>query len=464
LGSVFRKTSVRPVPAGAKIIAGKNGTRVAKWTPKGAPRPITARVVTRDDGAQFVHVPTGCYYAKYRDHDQKVRTVSTGCKDKENANQFLRNLEKQTERVEVGVVTKDEIRRADQVKSVKLDAHIADYTSTLTGSKDHQKKTRRYLDLLKSALEWSTLADLRRDDLDLWLHGQFQNGRSARSCNGYRIAACGFCSWLVEAKRLASNPFSGLAKFDEVAGSRRPRRAMTPDELHRLIGAARIALKRPALKTARKTDRPADRFSGDDRADLYEFLAATGLRINEARELRVSDLSLEGNSPGLDLRAITTKNKQEGFIPFTPELVEMLRRRVEGRKPGAPVFDIPADLIKRFHADCKRAGIDRIDDRGKRVDLHALRKTFGTRLAMAGVPLTVAQRLMRHSDPKLTSNLYTDVRVLDLHGAVEAMAPIAPKVVARVVAKVVPTSGIPSHSQSTDVNKRTVSKKSRNAS
>jgi hypothetical protein len=83
---------------------------------------------------------------------------------------------------------------------------------------------------------------------------------------------------------------------------------------------------------------------------------------------------------------------------------------------------------------------------------------------MAGVPLTVAQRLMRHSDPKLTSNLYTDVRVLDLHGAVEAMAPIAPTVVARVVAKVVPTSGTPSHSEPTDVNKRTVGKKSRKVS
>jgi len=51
------------------------------------------------------------------------------------------------------------------------------------------------------------------------------------------------------------------------------------------------------------------------------------------------------------LRAITTKNKEQGFIPFGPELVEILRRRVEGRKPGDPMFNIPADLIKRFHAD-----------------------------------------------------------------------------------------------------------------
>jgi hypothetical protein len=48
---------------------------------------------------------------------------------------------------------------------------------------------------------------------------------------------------------------------------------------------------------------------------------------------------------------------------------------------------------------------------------------------MAGVPLTVAQRLMRHSDPKMTANVYTDIRVLDLHGAVGAPPSVVPKVV-----------------------------------
>lgn len=463
MGSIFRKTSVRPVPDGAQIIAGKNGERLAKWTPKGSARAITAPVVAREDGAEFVHVPTGCYYAKYRDHDQKVRTVSTGCKDKENASQFLRNLERRTEQVEVGVITKEEIRRVEETKSVSLATHVGDYVSTLTGSKQHRKEVRRYLDLLIEALDWSALADLRRDGLELWLHGQFENGRSARSCNAYRMAASGFCTWLVEVKRLAGNPFSGLKKFDEEADSRRPRRALTPDELARLLEAARIAPKRPGLKSGRTSGRPAERFSGNDRAELYEFLAATGLRMNEVRLLRVSDLNLGGKSPRIELRGSTTKNGKADFIPFTPEVIAMLRRRVDGLKPSDPAFDIPADLIKRFHADCKRAGIKQIDDRGKRIDLHALRKTFGTRLAKAGVPLTVTQRLMRHSNPKLTSNLYTDVLPPDLHGAVEAMAPIAQSS-SKVVAKVVATSGTPIQSESTDVNSTGTPTAIRNAS
>jgi integrase len=434
MGSVFRKTAVRPVPAGADIITGQGRARLAKWTPKGVRRPITAPVVTRADGAEFVHVETGCYYASYRDHNNKLRTVTTRCKDKDNAKRFLDNLEKQRERVDVGVISKEEARRVDTVKTTSIEAHIADYVATLTGSESHRQHTESYLENLKSELGWSTLADLQRDGLELWLADQFnKKERSARSCNGYRIAASGFCTWLVGAKRLASNPFSGLPKFDEEAGAVRPRRAFTADELYRLMDAARRAPARPGLKTRGKSDRPAERFSGADRADLYAFLAGTGLRIDEARQLRVSDLVLDSDLPGIDLRAGTTKNSEKGFIPLRGDLVGIVRRHVEGRRPGDPMFDIPADLIKRFHGDCKRGKIARLDDRGQRVDLHSLRKSFGTFLALAGVPLTVTQRLMRHSDPKLTSNIYTDLNKLDLHGAVSAMPPVGPKVVVKVV-------------------------------
>jgi integrase len=51
-------------------------------------------------------------------------------------------------------------------------------------------------------------------------------------------------------------------------------------------------------------------------------------------------------------------------------------------------------------------------------DFHALRVTFATRLALAGVSLVQAQKLMRHSDPKLTANIYTRLRREEAHEAV----------------------------------------------
>ena len=56
---------------------------------------------------------------------------------------------------------------------------------------------------------------------------------------------------------------------------------------------------------------------------------------------------------------------------------------------------------------------------GRKVDFHALRNTFTTKLARAGVPQRLVQELMRHSDPRLTAMVYTDGSQLPTFAAVE---------------------------------------------
>ena len=52
---------------------------------------------------------------------------------------------------------------------------------------------------------------------------------------------------------------------------------------------------------------------------------------------------------------------------------------------------------------------------------HDLRGTTATLLARAGVPLVVAQRILRHSDPRLTANIYTRVDLADLQAGIDRM-------------------------------------------
>ena len=56
-----------------------------------------------------------------------------------------------------------------------------------------------------------------------------------------------------------------------------------------------------------------------------------------------------------------------------------------------------------------------------RVDQHAMGYTCATSMARAGVPLTIAQRVLGHSDPKLTAAVYVDLRGEDLRVAAEMM-------------------------------------------
>ena len=47
-----------------------------------------------------------------------------------------------------------------------------------------------------------------------------------------------------------------------------------------------------------------------------------------------------------------------------------------------------------------------------------------TRLARAGAGLVQTQRLLGHSDPKLTAQVYTHLDVEDLRGSVECLPPL----------------------------------------
>jgi hypothetical protein len=71
------------------------------------------------------------------------------------------------------------------------------------------------------------------------------------------------------------------------------------------------------------------------------------------------------------------------------------------------------------------AGIPKRDERNRVVDVHAFRVTFGTHLCAAGVPLRTAQAAMRHSKPELTANIYTDPKLLDVAGAIDALPALA---------------------------------------
>lgn len=63
------------------------------------------------------------------------------------------------------------------------------------------------------------------------------------------------------------------------------------------------------------------------------------------------------------------------------------------------------------------------EDRTK-LDIHALRVTFCTRLALAGVPIQVAQSLMGHQSVEMTANIYTRVTTQNLRDALRVVPPL----------------------------------------
>jgi integrase len=227
---------------------------------------------------------------------------------------------------------------------------------------------------------------------------------------------------------------------------------MTEDELARLLDAAR---RRPLLdaltvrRGKRKGEigaflRPAIREQlealGRERALIYKTLVLTGLRKGELASLTVGQLRLDGPTPYVELDAADEKNREGNAVPIRADLADDLRTWLAGRlaklqddarfqsfasipsylPPDTPLFDARVS-VRTFDRDLRLAGIPKCDDRGRTLDVHALRMTFGTLLSRGGVALRTAQAAMRHSDPKLTANVYTDPRLLDVHRALDAL-------------------------------------------
>lgn len=93
---------------------------------------------------------------------------------------------------------------------------------------------------------------------------------------------------------------------------------------------------------------------------------------------------------------------------------------MSGRDRGAPLWPgladkNPADVVD---GDLARAKIEVSTDLGK-VDFHALRHTFGTMLARAGVKPQECVRLMRHKDINLTLKYYPHLSNEDLSRAID---------------------------------------------
>ena len=194
------------------------------------------------------------------------------------------------------------------------------------------------------------------------------------------------------------------------------------------------------LAKVRKDVRRRLELLGWERALIYKTLILTGLRKGELTSLTVGNLQMDGDSPYIKLLPTHEKNRQGSTIPLKADLaadigkflghkLEALRSdcRASGRPIPAklpattPLFRVPVELVKIFDKDLVLAKILKVDEQGMRVDVHALRHTFGTHLSKAGVPLRTAQAAMRHSDPSLTANVYIDPRLLDVAGAVEKL-------------------------------------------
>jgi integrase len=299
-----------------------------------------------------------------------------------------------------------------------------------------------------------SLTRMRSSDLDNFLHGLRNQGSAPATANKLRAILHSVFSRARRAgKWVGENPVAATAPFPV------PKRAyvtLTPDQLGRMLEQV-----------------------PDDWRPLFACGPALGLRKGELFALRKADVDRERwtLTVARSHERETTKGGVAAVLPIPEALRPWIVHQLE-RAPGALLFPAlngfqrprEADPQKILRTALARAGITagyehrcrwcghkeqhqdneqrycpkclkRTDGRGhalrhprgralwpKALHLpmrfHDLRHTFATELLRRGVDVHRVQRLMRHSDVRVTTGTYAHLLVEDLRAAVDAHAPV----------------------------------------
>lgn len=343
------------------------------------------------------------------------KRIPTGETNKERAEDWARRY--------LGQDRDDQQRAADGVRQRRspLADHVVHYRQVLarTGMTEWKQTVIARIKKMIKLCGFATVADLDARKLGRRLDEGVAQRRFSQRTSGHYIGAMrAFGDFLVGQKIVDINPFKALngegkpllkARLPKAAERRRRRRYLTSDELKRLLESAENG---PTLQ----------RISGVDRAMAYRIAANTGLRKSEMSVLSDCSFVLDGDNPVVYVAPDATKNRQGARQPLPKALVPRIRRWLDEKASvpsDRPLVDLrpkrAADLIR---ADLNRVGIPFETEQGV-ADFHSLRYTYCSLLVLAGQPLVVVQKLMRHSSPSLTANLYAALGLEDFSRAVQ---------------------------------------------
>ncbi len=341
-----------------------------------------------------------CYSGKLKlDTWAKPKVFALETTDRRIAEMKLRELAKDFEKEALGLTPARTVREA---LNRPLTGLLSEFAADLQAKGRTKGTLRKYQGTLKVLFKRLGWTDLRSVNAKTFVQWRAKSGLSPKSVNDVLANAQGFFRWLRDQRQLAEDPLAYVQRID-TRGRAPCRRALSPVEFGKLLKTAPF-----------------------HRAVVYATALYTGLRRKELNEIRWIDFLLDEPNPRVRVPASISKNRREATLPLHQELAATLRRlRPRGFVPLSKPFQHHVPRIETVRKDLEKAGITLRDELGRRVDFHSLRMTFGTTLLANGVHPIVVKELMRHSDLKLTTNLYNDSSQLPLAQGVGALPSIA---------------------------------------
>jgi len=297
-----------------------------------------------------------------------------------------------------------------------LTEHLADFEAYLSAKGNTPSYVKMTVYRIKQTFDgckfivWADISasKVQRYLADLRIDTEGKRGISTQTFNYYLQAIKEFARWMVQDRRASESAVQHLKGLNVRTDRRHDRRALSPDEIRRLLETTKAQPERFNM-------------TGLGRAMLYKLAVESGLRANELRTLKVSSIDFENNT--ITVSAAYSKHRREDTIPLRQDTANELRAFTSGKLPAVSLFNMPKSwfVVDMLKADLVAAGIEYQDAAGRFADFHSLRHSTGTLLAAAGVHPKTAQSIMRHSTIELTMNKYTHITLGQESQAVESL-------------------------------------------
>lgn len=231
------------------------------------------------------------------------------------------------------------------------------------------------------------------EDYLYWLKEKKQLQAASRSRNLYTLKS--FWKYIHNKDFCIKNV---AALLEPIKLQKKERIYLSPSEVNQLIKA----IDHPLIKVVCQT--------------LYY----TGMRISECLNLSLSDVSLDTQV----IHIINGKGKKDRNIPISNHLLKIFENYLDTIRPDVDSNNFfatqktgslsPAYVNRVLNDTAKKLGWN------KNISAHILRHSFASNLIKNGVNLVHVQKLLGHSNLKVTS-VYTHANMDDLNKAINVL-------------------------------------------
>lgn len=399
MAHLFRPIAVKPIPASAerqkqgKILVARWKSRNGEW--------VVAPITESGDKCR---VRSPYWWIEWHDANG-LRHREKSSKRRSAATARMGDIVRDVERERGGLAPMSHATTAETLRS--LAEEYRNHLQAQGRAVKHYEQTFKQIVAVAKEENWIRIQDVTVGSWSRWVNRQTagENGISAETVNHYLRSLRGLFRWLIRSRRLGADPLSAVGLLSADADRRVKRRVLSAEDFRRLVDVA---------TASRKVYSGLD---GKARAALYLTAARTGLRAGTLAKLKREDMRLDDAIPHIPTMGSQQKSGREHKAPLSGAVVKELRAWVESREIGSLLWPGKWHSQGRgsrlIRWDLAEADIPEVTPDGT-FDFHALRGQCGTELALAGVPLAVAQKFLGHSTPTLTAKYYVRVGLADL--------------------------------------------------